>query len=136
MGRLAERQGFVSDRRHLLREPPAVPDGCKTVVGMLRVASITYKKTCKALKERLPRNKYRDIDRARLAYARHRKHTRAATVKLRRRLLGLLSKQTGQWNRICKIHTVDIALTAEQSKRLSALKRCIASRAHLLRKRK
>ncbi len=79
-------------------------------------------KTCKALKERLPRNKYRDIDRDRLTYAKHRKHTRAATVKLRRRLLGLLSKQIGQWNRICKIHTVDIALTAEQSKRLSALK--------------
>ena len=48
--------------------------------------------------------------------------SRAATVKLRRRLLGLLSKQIGQWNRICKIHTVDIALTAEQSKRLFALK--------------
>ena len=79
-------------------------------------------KTCKALKERLPRNKYRDIDRARLTYAKHRKHSRAATVKLRRRLLGLLSKQIGQWNRICKIHTVDIALTAEQSKRLFALK--------------
>lgn len=79
-------------------------------------------KTCKALKERLPRNKYHDIDRARLTYAKHRKHTRAATSKLRHRLLSLLSKQIGQWNRICRIHTVDIALTAEQSKRLSALK--------------
>ena len=79
-------------------------------------------KTCKKLKERLPRNKYHDIDRARLAYAKQRKHTKAATNKLRRRLLGLLSKQIGQWNRICKIHTVDIALTAEQSKRLGALK--------------
>ena len=79
-------------------------------------------KTCKALKERLPRNKYHDIDRARLTYAKHRKHTRAATSKLRHRLLSLLSKQIGQWNRICRIHTVDIALTAEQSKRLSTLK--------------
>lgn len=41
-------------------------------------------KTCKALKERLPRNKYRDIDRARLAYAKQRKHTKAATDKLLR----------------------------------------------------
>lgn len=70
-------------------------------------------KTCKTLKERLPRNKYHDIDRARHTYAKHRKHTRAATAKPRLRLLGLLSKQIGQWNRICKIHTVDIALTAE-----------------------
>ena len=48
------------------------------------------KKTCKILKERLPRNKYRDIDRARLTYAKHRKHSRAATAKLRCRLLSLL----------------------------------------------
>ncbi len=93
------------------------------------------KKTCKALKERLPRNKYRDIDRDRLTYARHRKHSRAATVKLRRRLLGLLSKQIGQWNRICKIHTVDIALTAEQSKRLSALKEVYRQQSALAQKK-
>ena len=79
-------------------------------------------KTCKAQRERLPRNKYRDIDRARLAYAKQRKHTKTATNKLRRRLLGLLSKQIGQWNRICEIHTIDIVLTAEHSKRLSAIK--------------
>ena len=30
-------------------------------------------KTCKELKERMPRNKYRDIDHARLAYAKQRK---------------------------------------------------------------
>ena len=36
--------------------------------------------------------------------------------------LNLLSKQIGQWNRICEIHTIDISLNAEQSKRLSALK--------------
>lgn len=93
------------------------------------------KKTCKALKERLPRNKYRDIDRDRLTYAKHRKHTRAATAKLRRRLLGLLSKQIGQWNRICKIHTVDITLTAEQSKRLSALKEVYRQQSALAQKK-
>ena len=49
-------------------------------------------KTCKALKERMPLNKYHDINRARLAYAKQRKHTKAATDKLRRRLLALLCK--------------------------------------------
>lgn len=93
-------------------------------------------KTCKALKERLPRNKYHDIDRARLTYAKHRKHTRAATSKLRHRLLSLLSKQIGQWNRICRIHTVDIALTAEQSKRLSALKEVHRQQSALAQKRR
>ena len=92
-------------------------------------------KTCKALKERQPRNKYRVLDRARLAYAKQRKHTKAATGKLRRRLLGLLSKQIGQWNRICKIHTVDIALTAEQSKRLSALKEVYRQQSALAQKK-
>ena len=92
-------------------------------------------KTCKELKERLPRNKYRDIDRARLAYAKQRKHTKAATDKLLRRLLNLLSKQIGQWNRICEIHTVDITLNAEQSKRLSALKEVYRQQSALAQKK-
>lgn len=92
-------------------------------------------KTCKELKERLPRNKYRDIDRARLTYAKQRKHTKAATDKLLRRLLSLLSKQISQWNRICKIHTADITLTAEQSKRLSALKEVYRQQSALAQKK-
>ena len=92
-------------------------------------------KTCKALKERQPRNKYHDLDRARLAYAKQRKHTMAATNKLRRRLLGLLSKQICQWNRICKIHTAGITLTAEQSKRLSALKEVYRQQSALAQKK-
>ena len=91
-------------------------------------------KTCKTLKERLPRNKYHDIDRARLAYAKQRKHTKAATDRLRQRLLGLLPKQIGQWSRICKTHTFDIVLTAEQSKRLSALKEVFHQQSALARK--
>ena len=58
--------------------------------------------TCKELKERLPRNKYNDINKARLAYAKQRKHTSAATLKLRRRLLHLLTRQTSQWDNICR----------------------------------
>ena len=79
-------------------------------------------KTCKALKERLSRNKYRDINRARLSYAKQRKHTQAATKKMHRILLALLCKQIGQWDYLCEVHTIDIELSAEQSKRLSALK--------------
>ncbi len=46
-----------------------------------------------------------------------------------------LSKQIGQWNRICKIHTVDITLTAEQSKRLSALKEVYRQQSALAQKK-
>ena len=92
-------------------------------------------KTCKALKERLPRNKYHDINRARLAYAKQRKHTKAATDKLRRRLLALLCKQIGQWDYLCKSHTIDIKLTAEQSKRLAALKEVFRQQSALAQKK-
>lgn len=44
---------------------------------------------CKEHGERKLRNKYADINRARLAYAKQRKHTYIATKKLRRRLLNL-----------------------------------------------
>ena len=92
-------------------------------------------KTCKRLKERLPRNKYHDIDHARLGYAKQRRHTKAATEKLRRRLLALLSKQIGQWNRICRIHTIGIVLTDEQSKRLAALKEVFRQQSALAQKK-
>ena len=92
-------------------------------------------KTCKRLKERLPRNKYHDIDHARLGYARQRRHTKAATEKLRRRLLALLSKQIVQWNRICRIHTIGIVLTDEQSKRLAALKEVFRQQSALAQKK-
>lgn len=78
-------------------------------------------KTCKDLKEYLPRNKYHDIDRARLAYAKKRKHSQKETKKMRRRLLALLEKQVSQWNRLRKIYSCDIALSEEQQKRLMAL---------------
>ena len=92
-------------------------------------------KTCKRLKERLPRNKYHDIDHARLGYAKQRRHTKAATEKLRRRLLALLSKQIVQWNRICRIHTIGIVLTDEQSKRLAALKEVFRQQSALAQKK-
>ena len=92
-------------------------------------------KTCKALKERVPRNKYNDINKARLSYAKRRKHTKAATEKIRRRLLKLLDKQTGQWDRLCRIYTVDISLSAEQSKRLMALRKVYRQQSALARKK-
>ena len=92
-------------------------------------------KICKALKERLPRNKYHDIDRSRLAYAKQRKHTKAATSKLHRRLIGLLSKQIEQWNKLCKIYTTEIVLTAEQGKRLNAVKEVCRQQSALAQKK-
>ena len=100
-------------------------------------------KTCKELKERLPRNKYRDIDRARLAYAKQRKHTKAATDKLLRRLLNLLSKQIGQ---CLGIHMANSAILAarqlghrrkgeETSKTTSIKKWCRFSTSELRRRR-
>lgn len=76
---------------------------------------------CKELGERKPRNKYADINRARLAYTKQRKHTYKATQKLRRRLLNLLSKLICQWNSLCRQYTTSICLNAEQSKRIAAV---------------
>lgn len=78
-------------------------------------------KTCKELGERKLRNKYADINRTRLAYAKQRKHTYKATQKLRRRLLNLLSKLISQWSYLCYLYTTSICLNAEQSKRIAAI---------------
>jgi len=78
-------------------------------------------KICKEIGERKPRNKYADINRARLAYAKQRKHTYKATQKLRRCLLNLLSKLICQWNSLCRQYTTSICLNAEQSKRIAAV---------------
>ena len=78
--------------------------------------------TCKKLGERKPRNKYADIDRARLTYAKQRKHTHRATQKIRRRLLKLLSKLVCQWNSLCRQYSTSICLNAEQSKRIATVK--------------
>ena len=77
---------------------------------------------CKHLSERIPRSKYNNIDKARLAYAKQRKHTASSTRKLRRRLLRLLSKLLSQWNRLHKQYSPCICLSAEQEKRLSAVR--------------
>lgn len=92
-------------------------------------------RTCKGLKERFPRNKYNDINKARLAYAKQRKHTAAATLKLRRRLLHLLRKQISQWNNICRQFRPVIILSAEQEKRISALKEVCRQQRDLIEKK-
>ena len=79
-------------------------------------------KTCKKLTKRLPRNKYNDINKARLAYAKQRKHSAAATRKIRRRLHKLLYKLITQWDNICPESNPTITLSAEQNKRLSTLR--------------
>lgn len=79
-------------------------------------------KTCRELGERLPRNKYHDIDKARLAYAKQRKPKKSATVKMQRRLLSLLGKLISQWNSLLRQYAPLVTLTVEQEKRLMALK--------------
>ena len=92
-------------------------------------------KTCKELKERLPRNKYNDINKARLAYAKQRKHTASATLRLRRRLLHLLTKQISQWNNICQQFRPVMTLSAEQEKRICALKEVCRQQRDLIDKK-
>jgi putative transposase (fragment) len=76
----------------------------------------------KRLSERVPRNKYNDVAKATLAYAKQRKHTCSATRRLRRRLLKLLAKLRFQWNGLRKLYGPCISLSAEQEKRLSAVR--------------
>lgn len=74
------------------------------------------------LSERVPRNKYNDVAKATLAYAKQRKHTGSATRRLRRRLLKLLAKLRFQWNGLRKLYGPCISLSAEQEKRLCAVR--------------
>jgi hypothetical protein len=80
------------------------------------------KKTCHDLGERQPRNKFNDIRKARLTYAKQRKHTKLSTQKMQRRLLSLLQKLREQWDRIRAQFNQDIILTNEQESRLIAIK--------------
>lgn len=80
------------------------------------------KQTCKELGERLPRNKYNDVGKARLAYAKQRKPKKNATRKLQRRLLSLLGKLLGQWNRLRGQFQPAMHLTADQERRLMTIR--------------
>lgn len=83
------------------------------------------KQTCKELGERLPRNKYNDVDKARLAYAKQRKPKKNATRKLQRRLLSLLEKLLGQWSRLRGQFQPTIHLTADQERRLMTIRKVL-----------
>lgn len=85
--------------------------------------------------ERMPRNKYRDLDRDRLVYAKMRKKTHAKTQKLRKRLLKLLDKLIAQWNRFRKLYPWGIMLSAGQEKRLSAILKVRSQQHELLEKK-
>ena len=73
------------------------------------------------LSERVPRSKYNDVAKARLAYAKQRKHSCKSTRKLKRRLLKLLSKLISQWDYLRRQYSPCISLSAEQEKRLRAV---------------
>lgn len=80
------------------------------------------RKVCRNLGERLPRSKYNDIARARPAYAKQRKPKKTATRKIQRRLLHLLGKLIGLWDKTFRQYAPVVVLTTEQEKRLTALK--------------
>ena len=80
------------------------------------------RKTCKDIGERMPRNKFNDVDKARLVYAKQRKPKRNATKKLLRRLLSLLGKLLSQWNRLRGQFQPAIHLTADQERRLMTIR--------------
>ena len=79
-------------------------------------------KTCREQGERLPRSKYNEVAKARLAYAKQRKPKKSATRRMQRRLLKLQGKLIGQWNCLCRLYAPVIHLSAEQDKRIMAIK--------------
>ena len=79
-------------------------------------------KICREVGERLPRSKYNDVSRDCLAYAKQRKPRKSATRRMQRRLLRLLGKLIGQWNSLCRQYAPVITLTAEQHKRILAVR--------------
>ena len=83
---------------------------------------ILLQKNCREVGERLPRSKYNDVSRDRLAYAKQRKPKKSATRRMQRRLLRLLGKLIGQWNNLCRQYAPLISLTAEQHKRIAAIR--------------
>lgn len=79
-------------------------------------------KTCREVGERLPRSKYNEVAKARLSYARQRKPKKTATRKMQRRLVNLQGKLIEQWNRLCRLYAPLVHLSAEQDKRIMAIK--------------
>lgn len=67
-----------------------------------------------------PRTKYKDVDKARLTYAKQRNPRKQGAKKLRRRLIHLLERLLKEWIRLNKITGGMIVLNAEQHKRLAA----------------
>ena len=80
-------------------------------------------KTCRAVGEGFPRSKYNDVSRARLAYAKQRRPKKSVTRRMQRRLLRLLGKLIGQWNRLCRLYAPLISLNSEQHKRIAAIRK-------------
>lgn len=86
----------------------------------------------KLLSERVPRSKYNDIAKARLVYAKQRKHTASSTRKLKKRFLKLLSKILSQWKYLCKLYSPRINLSVEQEKCLFAVRAVYLQQSDLL----
>ena len=75
---------------------------------------------CRLFGEKVPRTKYREIEKARLVHAKQRRPKKSETRKIRRRLIRLLDRITVEWRRLNRITGGLITLTAEQYKRTMA----------------
>lgn len=93
------------------------------------------KKICRELGERMPRNKYNDVDKARLVHAKQRKPRKNATRKLQRRMLQLLGKLLGQWDSLRRQFQPAVSLTRNQEQRLMTIREVLRQqRDHFNRK--
>lgn len=90
-------------------------EACEWLQALIR-------KTCNELGERVPRNKYNDLAKARLNHAKKRKAKKSATKKLQRRLIALLEKLLSQWTNLRSQFNPAIHLTTDQESRLMTIR--------------
>lgn len=121
---LNDKDMFLTDAtcyESLLRYPTDIKllwECCEWLHGLL-------KDKCELMGEKLPRTKYKDVDKARLVYAKQRKPRKSEAKKLMRRLLHLLERILQEWNRLNRITGGLILLNAEQAKRVAACRQVL-----------
>ena len=80
------------------------------------------------LKEHRMRTKYNDVEKANLAYRKHRKHTQKQTRKMIMRLLALLGKMLGEIRRQIRVRPDEDLLNDKQLDMLEITQGCIVRR--------
>lgn len=83
------------------------------------------------LKIRRPRNKYDDVCRAYLSYSKKRKRKHSQTRMIKRRLINLLGKLTGQLDALIREHRRELTLTSDFQRRLNVIKQVLQQQTQL-----